>query len=45
MKIVILAGDGIGAETMSVAVQALETVAERFHLPLTLQHDIAGLHF
>jgi 3-isopropylmalate dehydrogenase len=42
MKIVILPGDGIGPETMLVAVEALETVASRFGFPLTLQHDLAG---
>ena len=42
MNLVILPGDGIGPETMAVAVQALEAAAERFHLPLQLQHDIAG---
>jgi 3-isopropylmalate dehydrogenase len=42
MNIVILPGDGIGAETMSVAVHALETVASRFGFPLTLHHDVAG---
>lgn len=42
MNIVILPGDGIGAETMSVAVHALETAASRFGFPLTLHHDVAG---
>jgi 3-isopropylmalate dehydrogenase len=42
MKIVILPGDGIGPETMSVAVQALEVVASRFDFPLTLHHELAG---
>ena len=42
MNIVILPGDGIGPETMSVAVNVLETVAARFNLPLSLDHDVAG---
>ena len=42
MKLVILPGDGIGPETMSVAVQAMEVAASRFGFPLTLQHDVAG---
>mgnify|MGYP003337300183 FL=1 len=42
MNIVILPGDGIGPETMSVAVNVLETVAARFNLPLNLDHDVAG---
>ena len=42
MKIVVLAGDGIGPETMAVTVAVLQTVGQRFHLSLELQHDIAG---
>lgn len=42
MKIIVIPGDGIGAETMSVATAALEIVSEKFNLGLDLQHDIAG---
>lgn len=42
MKIVVLPGDGIGPETMAVAVEALEIVTQRFGLGLMLDHDIAG---
>ena len=42
MKIVVLPGDGIGPETMPVAVEALQSTASRFGFPLTLEHDIAG---
>ena len=42
MKIIVLPGDGIGAETVSVAVAALELVSKRFKLDLNLHHDIAG---
>ncbi|CAM4101333.1 3-isopropylmalate dehydrogenase [Bordetella tumbae] len=42
MKIVVLPGDGIGAETMAVAVDALEAVSQRFDLGLQLDHDVAG---
>ena len=42
MKIVALPGDGIGPETMAVAVAVLETASQRFNLDLTLEHDLAG---
>lgn len=42
MKIIVIPGDGIGVETMSVATAALEIVSEKFNLGLDLQHDIAG---
>lgn len=42
MKIVVLPGDGIGPETMAVAVDALHAVSERFDLGLQLEHDVAG---
>lgn len=42
MNIVILPGDGIGPETMAVAVRALEAAAGRFGFPLQLSHDVAG---
>jgi 3-isopropylmalate dehydrogenase len=42
MKIVVLPGDGIGPETMAVAVDALHAVDRRFGLGLQLDHDIAG---
>ncbi|QHI98463.1 isocitrate/isopropylmalate dehydrogenase family protein [Xylophilus rhododendri] len=42
MKIVVLPGDGIGPETMAVAVDVLETVSARFGLGITLDHDVAG---
>jgi 3-isopropylmalate dehydrogenase len=42
MKIIVIPGDGIGPETMSVATDALEIVSKKFNLGLDLQHDIAG---
>ncbi|ANN66920.1 isocitrate/isopropylmalate dehydrogenase family protein [Bordetella bronchialis] len=42
MKIVVLPGDGIGPETMAVAVDMLQAVDRRFGLGLQLEHDIAG---
>ncbi|OZI18532.1 3-isopropylmalate dehydrogenase [Bordetella genomosp. 9] len=42
MKIVVLPGDGIGPETMAVAVDVLQAVDRRFGLGLQLDHDIAG---
>lgn len=42
MKIVVLPGDGIGPETMAVAVDVLQAASRRFDLGLELQHDIAG---
>ena len=42
MKIIVIPGDGIGPETMSVATDALEIVSRKFNLGLDLQHDIAG---
>ena len=42
MKIIVIPGDGIGPETMSVAIDALEIVSKKFNLGLDLQHDIAG---
>jgi 3-isopropylmalate dehydrogenase len=42
MKIVVLPGDGIGPETMAVAVDVLQAVSEKFKLNLTFDHDIAG---
>ena len=42
MKIIVLPGDGIGAETVAVAVDALELVSKQYKLGLNLQHDIAG---
>jgi 3-isopropylmalate dehydrogenase len=42
MKIVVLPGDGIGPETVAVAVDALNVVSERFDLGLQLEHDVAG---
>jgi 3-isopropylmalate dehydrogenase len=42
MKIVVLPGDGIGPETVSVAVSVLEMVSQKFNLGLMLEHDIAG---
>lgn len=42
MKIVVLPGDGIGPETMSVTVDILNAVSTQFDLQLELQHDIAG---
>ncbi|AHV92175.1 isocitrate/isopropylmalate family dehydrogenase [Bordetella holmesii] len=42
MKIVVLPGDGIGPETMAVAVDVLEAASRRFGLGLQFEHDIAG---
>jgi len=42
MKIVVLPGDGIGPETMAVAVDVLQAVDRRFKLGLQLDFDIAG---
>lgn len=42
MKIIVIPGDGIGPETMSVATEALEIVSGKFNLALDLHHDIAG---
>lgn len=42
MKIVVLPGDGIGPETMSVTVAILNAVSNQYGLKLDLQHDIAG---
>jgi 3-isopropylmalate dehydrogenase len=42
MKIIVIPGDGIGPETMSVAVKALEIISRKFNLGLDLHHDIAG---
>ncbi|CAB3866408.1 isocitrate/isopropylmalate dehydrogenase family protein [Achromobacter deleyi] len=42
MKIVVLPGDGIGPETMAVAVDVLEAASRRFGLALQFDHDIAG---
>lgn len=42
MKIVVLPGDGIGPETMAVAVDVLEAASQRFNLNLQFDHDIAG---
>lgn len=42
MKIVVLPGDGIGPETMEVAVAALHAVSDRFGLDLQFEHEIAG---
>jgi len=43
MKLVVLPGDGIGPETVSVAVTALERAASLSGAALELTHDIAGL--
>lgn len=42
MKIVVLPGDGIGPETMAVAVEVLDAASRRFGLDLQFEHDIAG---
>lgn len=42
MKIVVLPGDGIGPETMAVAVAALQAASERFGLNLQFENEIAG---
>ncbi|MEH3087944.1 MAG: isocitrate/isopropylmalate family dehydrogenase [Xylophilus ampelinus] len=42
MKIVIIPGDGIGPETMSATLEALEAVSSRFGLDLAFEHEIAG---
>ncbi|HCW20579.1 isocitrate/isopropylmalate family dehydrogenase [Achromobacter sp.] len=42
MKIVVLPGDGIGPETMAVAVDVMQTASQRFGLGLELEFDVAG---
>jgi 3-isopropylmalate dehydrogenase len=42
MKIIIIPGDGIGPETMSVTTQVLEAISTKFHLDLKLEQEIAG---
>ena len=42
MKIVVLPGDGIGPETMAVAVDVIEAASQRFGLGIVLEHDVAG---
>lgn len=42
MQILILPGDGIGPEITAATLVALETVRQRFSLPLDLRHDIVG---
>ncbi len=42
MKIVVIPGDGIGPETMAVAVEVVQAAARRFKLTLDLHHDVAG---
>ena len=42
MKIIVLPGDGIGPETMAVAVDVLQAASERFGLDLQLDFDVAG---
>ncbi|OZI74498.1 isocitrate/isopropylmalate dehydrogenase family protein [Bordetella genomosp. 12] len=42
MKIVVLPGDGIGPETMAVAVDVLEAASRRFGLGLQFEHELAG---
>ena len=42
MKIIVLPGDGIGPETVSVATASLNAVDSRFGLGLDLLPDVAG---
>lgn len=42
MKLVVIPGDGIGPETMSVAINALEAVSAQANAPIELIHDLAG---
>jgi 3-isopropylmalate dehydrogenase len=42
MKIVVIPGDGIGPETVAVAVDVLKAASQRFGLGLVFEHDIAG---
>jgi 3-isopropylmalate dehydrogenase len=42
MKIIIIPGDGIGPETMSVTSQALETVSKKYNLGIEFEQEIAG---
>ena len=42
MKIIVLPGDGIGPETVSVATATLRAVDAKFGLGVDLQHDVAG---
>jgi 3-isopropylmalate dehydrogenase len=43
MKLVVIPGDGIGPETVSVAVTALQKASEQSGAALELVHEIAGL--
>ncbi len=42
MKIVVIPGDGIGPETMAVAIDVLQAVSQKFNLNLQLEHELAG---
>ncbi len=42
MKLVVIPGDGIGPETMSVTVDVLKALDQRFGLGLQMEHAIAG---
>ncbi|WP_459615481.1 isocitrate/isopropylmalate dehydrogenase family protein [Bordetella sp. 2513F-2] len=42
MHIVVLPGDGIGPETMAVAVDVLQAASDRYALGLKFDHDVAG---
>ncbi len=41
-RILCLAGDGIGPEVMSAALQVLQRVIEQYQLPLELEHELVG---
>ena len=43
MKLLVLAGDGIGPEITGATVQAVEALNHRFNLGLELTHAEAGL--
>ncbi len=42
MKLIVIPGDGIGPETMQVAVDVLHAVNQKFDLGLIMEHEIAG---
>ncbi|MFW8565072.1 isocitrate/isopropylmalate dehydrogenase family protein [Orrella sp. 11846] len=43
MKLVVIPGDGIGPETVSVAVSVLQAATKKIDVPLSLTYDLAGM--
>ena len=43
VPIVAAPGDGIGPEITAVTVAAVEAVSNKYHLGITLDHDVTGL--